>query len=373
MGLKEYEKTIRMCRFCWMCRHACPTFLYTKNDAHTPRGYGLEFSMILDNLREFESLNIERTYQCSQCGLCRELCVTHFPEDDMIRGAREEIVNTGKAPQRVRDIANSIINKGTPYEDEVKKWNVPTDIVGKNHPDVLYFAGCSTRQNHPEIIESISKIFKISNTDWAMLQNENCCGMSLFDLGYTEEAKKVAQKLADTISDINPNILITGCAHCYRSFKEKFPEWDIKLPSDLQILHTTKFYEHLISKGKLILNQMTDKPSVSYHDPCQLGRKMCEFDSPRKLIEKITGELPTELFHNREKAECCGAGAVMFLTEPELSKGISKMRLERAKEEQVEILVTACQNCKTVFVNANENQKNSIKILDIAEFIALQI
>lgn len=373
MSLKEHEKTIRMCRFCWMCRHACPTFLYTKNDAHTPRGYGLELSMILDGLREFEPLNIERIYQCSQCGLCREICVTHWPEDDMIHGAREEIVTAGKEPQRVRQIANSIIEKGTPYGNEEKKWNVPSDISGKKHTEVLYFAGCSTRQNHPEIMESINKIFKVINIEWTMLESEKCCGMALFDLGYTGEAIKVAQKLADTISDMGPKVLLTGCAHCYRTFKEKLPEWGINLSSDLQIFHTTEYFEQLISKGKLVLNKVSDKLSISYHDPCQLGRKMGIVDAPRKLIKNLTGKAPIELFHNREAAECCGAGTAMFLIDPELSEGIAKVRLERVKEEQAEVLVTACQNCKTVFVKGSKNQKNSIKIMDIAEFIALQI
>lgn len=369
MGIKEVKETVKMCRFCFMCRHACPTFLATKLDSNTPRGYALLLSAVAEGIREWNDDSVGRFYQCSQCGLCREDCEFHWPEDELVRNAREEIVAAGKEPKTIAQIANSIVNKGTPYEQE-KKWNFSPQHMGKKNSDVLYFAGCSTRQNHPEIMEAMSTILDRIGTSWSVLENEGCCGMTLFDLGYTEDAKKVAAKLADKISHSGAKILLTGCAHCYRTFREKFAEWGIQLPLDIKIVHTAEYlYENALN-GKLQFKTDVTVHSVSYHDPCQLGRKLGVYDPPRKLIEKLTGSSPIELFHNRNKAECCGAGTTMFLTDLEISERVAKLRLDSAREEEAKLIITACQNCKTVFSRVHQND---VEILDIAELVSSRL
>jgi Fe-S oxidoreductase len=369
MGIEDIRETVKMCRFCFMCRHACPTFLATKLDSHTPRGYALMLSAIAEGIRNWDEDCIARFYQCSQCGLCKEDCEYHWPEDELVRNAREEIVALKKEPQIVAHIASSIINKGTPYEEE-KKWNFPSQHIGKKNPEVLYFAGCSTRQSHPEIIEATSNILNSIGVNWSVLENERCCGMTLLDLGYTEEAKKVAAKLADKISQLEPKILLTGCAHCYRTFREKFSEWKIQLPSNIKVVHTTEYLWENTLNGKLQFTADTPIESVSYHDPCQLGRKLGVYEPPRRLIEKLTGSSPIELFHSREKAECCGAGTTMFLTDPEISEKVARRRIIAAREEKAKVIVTACQNCKTVFTKVHQND---IKILDVTELVSLRL
>jgi Fe-S oxidoreductase len=355
-----------------MCRHACPTFLATKLDSHTPRGYALLLSQIDEGYREWTRETVDRFYQCSQCGLCREDCEYHWPEDELVRNAREEIVKTGHIPERVKNIASSLIQTGTPYEKGITTWNAPPEIVGKKNPDMLYFAGCSTRQNHPEITEALSQIFQAMGTEWAILQEEGCCGVPLYEIGYPDAARETAEKLAAKISAVNPKLLLTGCPHCFRAFKELYPQWGLSFSSDLQISHAAQHLAARISDGTLKLKGNPTFSSVCYHDPCQLGRKLKEFDAPRRLIETATGKVPLELFHHKEHAECCGAGAVMFLTDPEIAVKVAKKRLERVHETQAEVMITACQNCKTNLIKAKNQSDDNIQILDVIELIALK-
>jgi len=326
-------------------------------------------SAIVEGIRNWDEDCIARFYQCSQCGLCKEDCEYHWPEDEVVRSAREEIVALKKEPQIIARIASSIINKGTPYEKERKQY-VPPEPIGRKNPQVLYFAGCSTRQSHPEIIEATSNILNFIGVSWSVLEEEGCCGITLFDLGYTEKAKKIAAQLADKISRAEAGILLTGCAHCYRMFREKFNEWRIQLPPNMKIVHTSEYLHENILNGKLRFKSNPTMHSVSYHDPCQLGRKLGVYEPPRKIIEKMTNSPPIELFHNREKAECCGAGTTMFLTDPEVSGKVARRRINSAREEKAKAIVTACQNCKTVLANIDQNE---IKILDIAELVSLQL
>jgi Fe-S oxidoreductase len=373
MGIQDVRETIKSCRFCFMCRHACPTFLATKLDSHTPRGYALLLSQIDEGYRSWTKETIDRFYQCSQCGLCREDCEYHWQEDELVRNAREDIVKGEHTPERVKKIASSLIQKGTPYEKETAKGNVPSGIVGKKDTDILYFAGCSTRQNHSGILESLSKIFQAIAINWTMLQGEGCCGTPLYELGYTGDAKKAAEKLATKISEINPKILLTGCPHCFRAFKEFYPQWGLHFSSKIQIVHTSQYLATQITNGTLKLEPEETFSSLCYHDPCQLGRKLNEYEAPRRLINAATGKVPLELFHDREHAECCGAGSVMFLTDPNIAVKVAKKRLERVHETHAEVIITACQNCKTSFINAQNHLDNPIQVMDVTELIASRL
>lgn len=373
MGIQDVKETIKSCRFCFMCRHACPTFLATKLDSHTPRGYALLLSQIDEGYRAWAKETVDRFYQCSQCGLCREDCEYHWQEDELVRNAREEIVKTGHTPERVKNIASSVIHTGTPYKTDVTTKDVSSDVIGKKQAEVLYYAGCSTRQNHPELIASLNKIFQATEADWTILEDEGCCGTALYELGYTDEAKDVARNVVAKISAIHPKVLLTGCPHCFRAFKEFYPQWGISFFSELQIVHTTQYLSTLVSNGTLALKGETPFSSLCYHDPCQLGRKMQEYDAPRRLIEAATGKAPYELFHNKGHAECCGAGSVMFLTDPDIAAKVAKKRLERVEETQAEVLVTACQNCKTNLVAAQGDAEKAVQVMDVAELIASRV
>jgi Fe-S oxidoreductase len=100
---------------------------------------------------------------------------------------------------------------------------------------------------------------------------------------------------------------------------------------------------------------------------------MGEYGAPRSLIEAVTGQAPFELFHNKEHAECCGAGSIMFLTDPDIALKVAQKRLERVHETPAEIVVTACQNCKLNFMRAKEQSGDHIQVMDVTELIASKI
>ncbi len=353
-----------------MCRHACPTFLATKMDSHTPRGYALLMSRIDENITEWNDDIVEKLYQCSLCGLCAELCEFHWQEDEMVRAGREEVVKKSIEPVRVKELARNIKETGTIYRKE-KNNSIPEKIaVEKQGADVLYFAGCSTRAEHPEILKAMTKILDSADLDWGRLEKENCCSMSLYEMGYTEDARKLAEQLSNKIEEYNPEILVTNCAHCYRSFAEKYKDLGVELPDNLKIMHSTEFIGKLIEEGKFSLNIKETDANFCYHDPCQLGRKMGVFEMPRELIKKATGKAPIELFHNKEEAECCGAGTVRFIIDPKVSIQVADERIKRVIEENADVVITACQNCKRNFTKSKIASQNNIKIMDIVELIA---
>jgi heterodisulfide reductase subunit D len=357
MGIKDIRETTESCKHCFMCRHACPTFLTTKLDSHTPRGYALLLSEIDHGLQSWTPTIIERFYQCSLCGLCREDCAYHWAEDEVVRNAREEIVAGNLAPERVRQAASSFMT------DHPGAWPAISAAFDKKDAEVLYVAGCSTRQNHPEIIRALDRIMRTAGVDWTVMREEQCCGTPLFELGFTREAESASRALMENIGQLRPKLLLTGCAHCFRALSEHNAE-------GLPVMHLSQYLDRRFPKGILKRKQLS---RVSYHDPCQLGRKMKEFDAPRRLIQAVTGSAPLELFHQREKAECCGSGSCMYLTDPQLVKRIAGRRLQGLRETDSHVLITACQNCKTAFQSALPLEGFEVQVLDLAELVAMAL
>lgn len=356
MGITEITETIDSCKFCFMCRHACPTFLATKLDSHTPRGYALLLAEIRDGVTKWSEPIVDRFYQCSQCGLCREDCAYHWPEDELVRNAREEIVKTGPVPARVKALADSFTKPFTKNTNSKKT-------------EILYFPGWQTREAHPEIVDSVSSILDAMKAKWMMPDGTISSGIELYELGYTDKARETAARCLDYIRELNPKILLTGCAHSLKAFREIYPNLGLSMPSGIQILHTSQFFESLASDGRLKLRKVLESRRIGFHDPCNLGRSLKIFEEPRSLITRIDGNPPLELFHSREKAECCGAGSVMSRTDALIAEKVSVKRLESASEEGIELLITGCQNCKALLSRAARVMGLAIQVKDIAEYV----
>jgi Fe-S oxidoreductase len=362
MGILDVKEMIRACRYCFMCRYSCPTFMATKRESVTPRGYALLMMASEDQKQDWTDDILSAFYQCTLCGLGRERCEFNWAEDDMVRNARAEIVSTNHAPQVVKSTADKfLLNPKTRTNND----SLPMDKQGAQ---VLYLAGCQTHEHTPEIISATARVFKAADIDWTMLEEESCCGGGLYDLGYFPEARQKASELAGKITALNPAKIVTGCAHCFRTLKEFFPAWETNLPAGIQVLHMTEFLNQMIIDGKIKMNGSPKEGKLGYHDPCMLGRKMGVYDAPRNVIQAVSGSTPIELFHNRELAECCGAGSVTHSIESDVARKVAGIRLERATEAGTNVLVTACQNCKMILQKTSEDKK--VEILDIVELVA---
>jgi Fe-S oxidoreductase len=371
MGIAEARELVRACRYCFMCRYACPTFLATKRESVTSRGYAL-LTMAIDSGKQEWTADIVRAfYQCSLCGLGKEVCEYDWPEDELVRHARETIVMEGHASREATMVAGTLLENGAAGWAAID--GLPEEVPGKQRPQILYLAGCQTRERHPEIIRAVAEILNAAEVDWGVLAEEICCGGGLYDLGYAGDARRKGLELAACIAEAGPKTVVTGCAHCYRSLKEFYPEWGVDLPEGIEVLHTAEYLERLVSQGAIPLATIPVEGVVGYHDPCMLGRKMGVYDAPRAVIEAATGAAPVELLHSRALAECCGAGSITSLVEPEIARRVASVRLERAGERGTEVLVTACQNCKALFLEAADSNENGVQVLDLVELVAQRI
>lgn len=344
------EKTseiIKMCRCCFMCRHACPVFLATKLDSHTPRGYAINLSRINEGLADWGEDGLERLYHCSQCGLCRELCAFHWQEDEMVLTGRRAMVRAKREPERVKQTAKEITQKSPNNLFDAARY----DNVGA---DVLYIAGSALKNGQENIIKSTAKLMSEIGVNWTMLKSENTSGPALYELGYENEYGAWIKSLVHRIEALQPGKIMTSCAHTLSLLKK----------AGIDAVHLSEFLQPYIMDGTLKLKQKAQR--VMYHDPCHLGREFGVYDAPREAIRQCCGGDAVEFHHSRGEAECCGAGAAVDEVYPETAILVAQKRMEQAEENQVDVVVTACPNCVKLLGRTDKG----VKVLDLAEYIA---
>ena len=224
---------------------------------------------------------------------------------------------------------------------------------------MIYFRGCVAREKLNSIAEATEKILKHAGIDYEILENETCCGSFLLRTGFARDAKEVME---NTLNEIGEEKIITSCAGCYKTFKKDYKEI---LGVELDVVHTSQLFNDLIKEGKL--EPLFLDKTVTYHDPCHLGRHLEEYDTPREILDNISNLV--EMDRNKEKSRCCGAGGGVRAAFPEITENIAKMRLKDAEDVEAEIIVTSCPFC---ILNLRSVSNDCKKILDLSEIIMLK-
>lgn len=364
----EVKKTIEMCRHCFMCRHANPTFLVTKLDAHTPRGYALQLSRIDAGLGDWTADVVEKLYQSTLDGLCAELCAFHWREDEVVRAGREAVVAKGLAPAPVRAVVADLV--ASPASAEAIGSLAP--VAERPPSGIVYFGGSASRRDPTEVVAAVTAILDALSEPWSYLTDESDTGMGLYELGYTADARTAAVSLAARIAELRPQRLLTSSSHAYRAFRELYPAFGITALEGIELMHFAEYLASKVETGALRVRPAGDI-RVAYHDPCQLGRRSGVYDAPRTVIAAAIGGAPLELVHSRNESECCGGGSLLDETYPALSARIAEARVGRVLETGAEVLVTACTTCRKVLGEASARVAPRLQVVDLAEFVASRL
>ena len=95
-------------------------------------------------------------------------------------------------------------------------------------------------------------------------------------------------------------------------------------------------------------------------------------DEPRELLNKLSTEY-RELPEHGRNVRCCGGGGLLQATNDGLRLEIAKKRIEQANSVGAEILTSACPACNLTMRDAAREMGDSIKIMDIVEYIGMKL
>lgn len=381
---KRYDDLYN-CSRCGSCTAYCPVYKNTKDEAVAPRGKLSLIEAISQGKMEFTDKLSEKIYTCTLCNYCNSECPSGVKITELFEEMRQDLIDSDKYPEaldflkrRVGEAYNVTFDTNEGRADWTKQIpdSSPEDYI-KDTAEVVYFVGCvsSFSPRTFSIPRSVVQILKGAGVDFTLLgDDEWCCGFPLLSSGMKGETKKLADHNIEAVKKKGAKILITSCPSCYHTWKHEYPGISDK-KIDFEIMHLSQYMLKLIEDKKLKLKALDMR--VTYHDPCDLGRNSEVYAEPRKVIESIPGIEFIELEANKNLANCCGGGGNLESLDAGLSGRIARSRAMEIIDADVDVLVSACQQCERTLVSAlkklKKEAKRKIKVWDIAELILASI
>lgn len=393
MYIEDISLEIGICAFCpLMCKDMCCFHQNAKTEDSAPHIRNLSLWRVLEAGDDSEKKDLlkeaaELLYRCTLCGQCTAWCGRSRDIPHNMMAGRADIQEQGLAPKSVMEIDEKTAAEHNPYGESHQKrldrlCDTSLNLLRKHvESKVGLWLGCTTVYHQPEIADALITVLNSAGIDFHVLGEEEwCCGLPQYKLGFRERAKELAKHNADAIQEKGLELLVVDCPECYRALKEFYPAFGYPLKAN--IVHSTEYMIELIKEGRLQLKKEIHK-TLTYHDPCELARHSTPdvrtkyetsdmYDPPREVLNTIPGISLKEMRWNKFKTYCCGGGLGVREIYPDVSFKIGKKVPEEALKTGVDVLAVACPSCKRQFSRVSEGEGN-LEIYSIAELVAQSI
>ncbi len=367
-----------LCTQCGNCRTVCPVFKQLGWESASPRGKLYYVKKLLEKGEPIDEEFAKRIFQCSLCVRCEEVCQTKIDMMRVWQALRAELGKKGLWPKAVQGTRDAVVSKYNIFSMPNERRTVWSMMIKdrvlpriNKVADVAYFVGCVSAFTGriSQLPESTVAILGSAGVDYTILgPDEWCCGSPLFSVGAHADALALARHNMEKLHQLKVKKLITNCAGCYRAFKKEYPSL---LGGDIgiEVIHFSQYLAELIDKGQLKFSRPKEI-TVTYHDPCEIGRHCGIYDEPRHVLTSLPGVKLVEMPRNRNNSACCGGGGLLKATEPDLSLGIAASRVNEAINTGATALVSTCVACRLHMSEAVRAKKLNIGVQDISEFVA---
>ena len=314
-------------------------------------------------------------FRCSLCGDCEEVCPAGLPLKDMWLSLREELSRTGDAPDKIRMIRANLDGSHNVFDednDERGDWvddmrKPPRGGCLKDTAEVVYFTGCvgayfPLAQKIPMAFVEIMDAGGVDVT--IMAGDEWCCGFPLLGSGQSEGLPAIIAHNVAAAKARGARKVVFTCPSCYQIWRESYPP-------EFELVHASEMVAQLVLEDKLPLGELP--MTVTYHDPCDLGRGGRVFNEPREVMARIPGLTLVEMEHNREHCLCCGGGGNLEMIDPDLSAAMAKRKVEEAVATGAQAIITNCQQCVRTMTTYAKRNKVSIDVMDMSQLVAKSV
>ena len=373
------------CTQCQVCARVCPAVSATKDGELSALWRMQALKRVLKSrggfLRRFLSKKgpseedlkhfSDTVFRCTLCANCQEVCPVGIGLMDLWIALRKDMVSSGKYPPKIEMIGKNLAESRNVFaEDNAERaaWvedmrDAPEHGYLKDRAEVVYFTGCVAAYfpMGQKIAIALAEIMEASHVDFTLLGEEEwCCGFPFLGAGLKDQAREFAEHNVAAALSKGAKKVVMACPSCYQMWREHYPQ---KIP----IAHASEFLVELINEDRVPLKELP--LTVTYHDPCDLGRGARVFDAPREAIRSIPGVKLVEMPNNRQNCLCCGGGGNLEMLDPNLSAEIGRKKVEEAVSTGAQAVVTSCQQCvrtMTTFVRRNKVQ---LEVLDLPQLV----
>ncbi|MFC1929373.1 heterodisulfide reductase-related iron-sulfur binding cluster [Chloroflexota bacterium] len=378
------------CTECGRCQMACPAYvsgkvLNPKQILQSMRSQILSKESSLPNERlsgnEIDfgvgsgGISEEAVWNCTTCFACQQECPMAIEHVGLFVELRRQLVERGSVSRDIRNTLENIRTLGNPWGQTqsnrlelARQLRLPL-LQEEGEVDFLFWIGCLSAYDNRarDIVWATSSLLSKAGIKYAVLgSEEKCCGDPTRRMGEEGLFQQIALSNIDIFKHYNIRRIITHCPHCYNTFKNEY----CQLGADLEVIHHSEMILKLIQEGIITINKPLNY-SLTFHDPCYLGRYNDLYNLPRQVIQANKHLKLVEMKNNRQSSFCCGAGGGHFWMTDFKGQRIENIRLAQALETGSQLVATACPYCVVMLDTAASTMETGrrIKVMDIAELV----
>jgi len=388
------------CTECGRCREICPTHLTGK--PLTPKGFTVDLRHALYTdapaLLEAASgigdgtaaatlesrkpliggwVSEETIWACTTCRYCEHACPVGITYVDKITDLRRHLVlERSEFPKEAQTAFNGMERQGNPWNlaaadrgawAKELPFPLPT-IAEAPAAEILFWVGCagSYEDRGKKVSRALATLLHEAGVSFAILgSEETCTGDAARRLGNEYLFQTLAQANVERLNGYGVKRIVTNCPHCFNTLAREYPDFGGKY----EVLHGTELVAKLIEEGRLDLSTKLEK-SISFHDPCYLGRHNGVYDAPRAVLAAIPGLTLKELPRSREKGLCCGAGGGRMWLDETLGTRINQERFREIEASGTDAVGVSCPFCMVMVGNAKTELAGTTEPFDVLELAA---
>ncbi len=407
--LKAFQYTLEQCNHCGQCKWllparatgrdfavVCPIYDHFHFDAYSGQGILNIAREVLEGRLTQDAEIAGLLHRCTGCGACDVNCKS--VRDMEVLGAilelRRDSAEAGFLPEAKKALGDRVEAThniyGLPHGERFS-W-LPEDFSDDPDSDTALFVGCSVYKR-PETALAAIRILRAGGVKFRLLYEEEwCCGGALWRSGQHERAQALMRRNVDTFRRLGIRRIITACAECFGAFRSGYPRF---VETDFETVHITQIASQLLREEKLALRSDAPEITLTWHDPCMLGRlsepyvpwegeirsyglhvpeKQWQrgehgvYDAPRALLRAIPGVTLREMPRCLEDSWCCGAYAADV--DPEFAKRTADERKREAASVDAEGIVSSCPFCREAL---SRDGDVPMPYYDLTEFLAAHL
>ena len=283
----------------------------------------------------------------------REPCPVGIEHTPIIIGARRGLVSNGEAPEYLGAMYNQLERRkniwGLGYDQRQKFVDAAAlETFDPVKHDVLVWLGCagSFEADYQKSLRSMFEILRAKQIRFGVLSKEQCTGDPAKRTGNEYMFQELANANIAELKSAGAKKILTSCPHCVKTIGDDYRRFGY----EVEIVHSSVFVAELLrDMGSTAAVKGAPTETVTFHDPCYLGRYAGKVDEPRELLVKFGGGNVDfkEPVRNRDNPFCCGAGGGLLFADKEEEPGtrISDVRLKQLHDTGANTVVTACPFC----------------------------
>ena len=333
-------------------------------------------------------------WSCVTCGACVQQCPVDIEHvDHIVDMRRYQVLVESSFPAELNQLFKGLETKGNPWNmsatarlDWTKGLDFEVPVVGEDlesleSVDWLFWVGCAGayEDRAKKTTRAVAELLNIAGVSFGVLGNgETCTGDSARRAGNEFVFQGLAQQNIETFQEFKVKKVVSTCAHCFNTLKNEYRQFGI----ELEVVHHTQLLNRLVREGRL--TPVPDgagaaKRSITYHDPCYIGRHNQVYEPPRELLQVLPGADFVEMERNSERSFCCGAGGARMWMEETIGSRINVNRTTEAVGTGADQIAVGCPFCRVMLsdgltaLQAQGEAREEVEVLDVAQMLLASV